>query len=61
MGLSLQLRRLRQELSSIQEAMVSNPHSNELQESELSCLKAYKVALRDEVLFLRQKAKIEWL
>ncbi|GKA65242.1 putative RNA-directed DNA polymerase, eukaryota, reverse transcriptase zinc-binding domain protein [Tanacetum coccineum] len=53
--------RLRQELSSIQAAMVSNPHSNELRESELSCLKAYKVALKDEVLFLRQKSKIEWL
>ncbi|GKE37207.1 putative reverse transcriptase domain-containing protein, partial [Tanacetum coccineum] len=50
-----------QELSSIQSAMVSNPHSNELRESELSCLKAYKVALKDEELFLRQKSKIEWL
>ncbi|GJU35720.1 RNA-directed DNA polymerase, eukaryota, reverse transcriptase zinc-binding domain protein, partial [Tanacetum coccineum] len=53
--------RLRMELSSIQAAMVSNPHSNELRESELSCLKAYKVALKDEELFLRQKSKIEWL
>ncbi|GJV73318.1 hypothetical protein Tco_1493313 [Tanacetum coccineum] len=53
--------RLRHELSSIQAAMVSNPHSGELWESELLCLKSFKAALKDEELFLRQKSKIEWL
>ncbi|GKB04431.1 RNA-directed DNA polymerase, eukaryota, reverse transcriptase zinc-binding domain protein [Tanacetum coccineum] len=52
---------LRQELSSIQATMVSNPYSSELREAKLSCLKAFKAALKDEELFLRQKSKIEWL
>ncbi|GKE06123.1 putative RNA-directed DNA polymerase, eukaryota, reverse transcriptase zinc-binding domain protein [Tanacetum coccineum] len=53
--------RLRQELASIQAAMVSDPFSSDLREAELLCLKAFKEALKDEELFLRQKSKIEWL
>nr|GEU82219.1 hypothetical protein [Tanacetum cinerariifolium] len=32
-----------------------------LREEELRVLKAYRAALKDEELFLRQKAKVEWL
>nr|GFA46096.1 hypothetical protein [Tanacetum cinerariifolium] len=52
---------LKKELATIQSAMVSNPFSSDLREAKLSCLKAYKEALMDEELFLRQKPKIEWL
>ncbi|GKA68671.1 RNA-directed DNA polymerase, eukaryota, reverse transcriptase zinc-binding domain protein [Tanacetum coccineum] len=41
--------------------LVANPHSSVLREEELSCLKAYKAALKDEELFLKQKSKIDWL
>ncbi|GJX56156.1 hypothetical protein Tco_0286053 [Tanacetum coccineum] len=34
--------------------------SSDLREAELLCLKAFKEALKDEELFLRQKSKIEW-
>ncbi|GJS75796.1 putative reverse transcriptase domain-containing protein [Tanacetum coccineum] len=55
------VKRLRHELASIQAAMVSDPFSSDLREAELLCLKAFKEALKDEELFLRQKYKIEWL
>nr|GEX43738.1 hypothetical protein [Tanacetum cinerariifolium] len=40
--------KLKKELATIQYAMVSNPFSSDLREAELSCLKAYKEALKDE-------------
>ena len=52
------VKNLRNELSKIQASMVADPHSNELREAELACLKAYKKALKDEESFLRQKSKI---
>ncbi|GKD21730.1 putative reverse transcriptase domain-containing protein [Tanacetum coccineum] len=53
--------KLGRDLASIQASLVSNPISNDLREAKLALLKAYKVALKDEELFLRQKAKIIWL
>ncbi|GJZ34149.1 putative reverse transcriptase domain-containing protein [Tanacetum coccineum] len=53
--------RLRQELASIQAAMVFDPFSSDLREAKLLCLKSFKEALKDGELFLRQKSKIEWL
>nr|GEZ49693.1 hypothetical protein [Tanacetum cinerariifolium] len=53
--------RLKKELATIQSTMVSKPFSSDLREAKLSCLKAFKEALKDEELFLRQKSKIEWL
>nr|GEV06483.1 putative reverse transcriptase domain-containing protein [Tanacetum cinerariifolium] len=52
--------KLKRELATIQSAMVSDPFFSDLREAELSCLKAYKEALKDEELFLRQKYKIKW-
>ncbi|GKE33875.1 RNA-directed DNA polymerase, eukaryota, reverse transcriptase zinc-binding domain protein [Tanacetum coccineum] len=42
-------------------AELADVHNNSLREKELRVLKAYKAALKDEELFLRQKAKVEWL
>nr|GFB14911.1 hypothetical protein [Tanacetum cinerariifolium] len=53
--------RLKKELATIQSTMVSNPFSSDLTEAKISCRKAYKEALKDEELFLRQKSKIKWL
>ncbi|GKC28963.1 putative reverse transcriptase domain-containing protein [Tanacetum coccineum] len=53
--------KLGRDLASIQAALVYNPNSKDLREAELACLKAYKAALKDEELFLRQKSKIIWL
>ncbi|GJX80231.1 hypothetical protein Tco_0328380 [Tanacetum coccineum] len=52
---------LRMELSSIQTAMVADPHSCVLREAEVKCLKSYKAALKDKESFLKQKSKATWL
>lgn len=52
---------LKKKLAHIQASLVANPHSMELREAEISCLKAYKSALKDEDSFLKQKSKTTWL
>ncbi|GJZ35720.1 hypothetical protein Tco_0581537 [Tanacetum coccineum] len=52
---------LKTNLATVQAAMNADPHNNFLREEELRVLKAYRAALKDEELFLRQKAKVEWL
>ncbi|GJZ33432.1 hypothetical protein Tco_0578868 [Tanacetum coccineum] len=52
---------LRKELSSIQAALVEDPHSSVLSEKEVKCLKAYRAALKDEESLLKQKSKSVWL
>nr|GEV99763.1 hypothetical protein [Tanacetum cinerariifolium] len=52
---------LKAELAIMQSSMSDDPHNKALREEELRLLKAYKTALKDEELFLRQKAKVEWL
>ncbi|GJV81463.1 RNA-directed DNA polymerase, eukaryota, reverse transcriptase zinc-binding domain protein [Tanacetum coccineum] len=54
-------KRLKTELAAVQSSMTADPHNNSLREEELRVLKAYRAALKDEELFLRQKAKVEWL
>ncbi|GJV93158.1 hypothetical protein Tco_1540971 [Tanacetum coccineum] len=51
---------LRKELSSIQAALVEDPHSSVLSEKEVKCLKAYRAALKDEESLLKQKSKSVW-
>ncbi|GJY23686.1 uncharacterized protein Tco_0397344 [Tanacetum coccineum] len=53
-----QVKKLRAEL---QIALDVNPHSNVLGMEESRILKAFNNALLDEEMFLKQKAKIEWL
>nr|GEY61022.1 hypothetical protein [Tanacetum cinerariifolium] len=53
--------RLKAKLAIVQSSMSDDPHNKDLREEELRVLKDYKAALKDEELFLRQKAKVEWL
>nr|GEZ34524.1 hypothetical protein [Tanacetum cinerariifolium] len=53
--------RLKAELAGVQSSLFDDPHNKALREEELKVLKAYRAALKDEELFLRQKAKVEWL
>nr|GEZ16883.1 hypothetical protein [Tanacetum cinerariifolium] len=53
--------RLRADLAAVQSSMSTDPHNKAFREEELKVLTAYKAAFRDEELFLRQKAKVEWL
>ncbi|GKC53876.1 RNA-directed DNA polymerase, eukaryota, reverse transcriptase zinc-binding domain protein, partial [Tanacetum coccineum] len=55
------VKRLKTELAAVQSSMTADPHNNSLREEELRVLKAYRAALKEEELFLRQKAKVEWL
>ncbi|KAK9071869.1 hypothetical protein SSX86_008299 [Deinandra increscens subsp. villosa] len=52
---------LRKELGRIQEALVADNSSQDLRDEELIYLHALKDAEEDEELFLKQKAKIDWL
>nr|GEW96879.1 hypothetical protein [Tanacetum cinerariifolium] len=52
---------LKAELAGVQSSLSADPHNKALREEELRVLKAYRAALKDEKLFLRQKAKVEWL
>nr|GFC91544.1 RNA-directed DNA polymerase, eukaryota, reverse transcriptase zinc-binding domain protein [Tanacetum cinerariifolium] len=49
--------RLKAELAIVQSSMSADPHNKTLREEELRVLRGYKAALKDEELFLRQKAK----
>nr|GFA91073.1 hypothetical protein [Tanacetum cinerariifolium] len=53
--------RLRVDLAAVQSSMSADPYNKAFREEELRVLRAYKAALRDEELFFRQKAKVEWL
>ncbi|GKE26448.1 RNA-directed DNA polymerase, eukaryota, reverse transcriptase zinc-binding domain protein [Tanacetum coccineum] len=53
--------RLKAKLAVAQSSMTADPHNNALRVEKLRVLKAYKAALKDDELFLRQKAKVEWL
>nr|GEW78997.1 hypothetical protein [Tanacetum cinerariifolium] len=52
---------LKAKLAGVQSSLSADPHNKALREEELRVLKAYRAALKDEELFLRQKAKVEWL
>ncbi|KAK9050851.1 hypothetical protein SSX86_030178 [Deinandra increscens subsp. villosa] len=52
---------LRKELGKIQEAMVVDSSNQSLRAEERAYIQALKSAEIDEELFLRQKAKVEWL
>ncbi|GJV89903.1 hypothetical protein Tco_1533841 [Tanacetum coccineum] len=56
-----QVKKLHAELDEAQIALDVNPHSNVLRMEESRILKAFNNALLDEEMFLKQKAKIEWL
>ncbi|KAK1441229.1 hypothetical protein QVD17_07072 [Tagetes erecta] len=53
--------RLRTKVEDIQKLIDSNPFDVSLRESEARLLKEFEVASYDEELFLKQKAKVEWL
>nr|GEY83612.1 hypothetical protein [Tanacetum cinerariifolium] len=53
--------RLKAELAGVQSSLSDDPHNKALREEELRVLKAYRAALKDEELFLRQKANVKWL
>nr|GFA54271.1 RNA-directed DNA polymerase, eukaryota, reverse transcriptase zinc-binding domain protein [Tanacetum cinerariifolium] len=53
--------RLRANLATVQSSMSVDPHNKAFREEELRVLRAYKAALKDEELFLRQNAKVEGL
>nr|GEY84353.1 hypothetical protein [Tanacetum cinerariifolium] len=55
------VKRLRDDLVLAQSVVCFDPHNGLLREMEAKAFKAYKSALRDEDIFLKQKAKIQWL
>ncbi|XP_071714436.1 uncharacterized protein [Rutidosis leptorrhynchoides] len=55
------VKKLKVELERVQEAVVRDPSNVDLREEEAMYVKAYKEAIIDEELFLKQKSKIEWL
>ncbi|KAK9078070.1 hypothetical protein SSX86_002127 [Deinandra increscens subsp. villosa] len=52
---------LRSELGRVQEELVNDNSNQALRDEELVYLQALKIAEEDEELFLKQKAKVEWL
>ncbi|KAK9058051.1 hypothetical protein SSX86_022891 [Deinandra increscens subsp. villosa] len=52
---------LRRELGSVQEDLVTDNSNQALRDEEMAYLQAMKIAEEDEELFLKQKAKVEWL
>nr|GEW74977.1 hypothetical protein [Tanacetum cinerariifolium] len=55
------VRSLKVELDRVQSVMVDDCHNVDLRLEELVHLKAYNKVVHDEELFLKQKAKVEWL
>ncbi|XP_071692649.1 uncharacterized protein [Rutidosis leptorrhynchoides] len=55
------VKKLKIELEKVQEAVVKDSGKYELRDEEAVYVKAYKEALIDEELFLKQKSKVEWL
>ncbi|GJR40035.1 RNA-directed DNA polymerase, eukaryota, reverse transcriptase zinc-binding domain protein [Tanacetum coccineum] len=55
------VKRLRSDLAAVQSSLCADPHNGLLREAEAKTFKAYKSALKDEELFLKQKAKVQWL
>ncbi|MFS7917032.1 putative RNA-directed DNA polymerase [Helianthus anomalus] len=55
------VKKLKAELESIQNDIVTDPENCDLRDVEACFLNAYKIAVRDEELFLQQKAKAFWL
>ncbi|GJX28323.1 putative RNA-directed DNA polymerase [Tanacetum coccineum] len=47
--------------AAVQSSLCADPHNGLLREAEAKTFKAYKSALKDEELFLKQKAKVQWL
>ncbi|GKE47255.1 hypothetical protein Tco_1478513 [Tanacetum coccineum] len=60
-GLAKRVTDTRLELERVQTLMVNDSHNSVLMEKEIACLKAYKVAMKDEESMLKQRAKVEWL
>nr|GEY36262.1 hypothetical protein [Tanacetum cinerariifolium] len=52
---------LKAKLAPVQASMSTNPHNKALREEEMSILKSYKAAIKDEESFLRQKSKVKLL
>ncbi|GJZ25328.1 RNA-directed DNA polymerase, eukaryota, reverse transcriptase zinc-binding domain protein [Tanacetum coccineum] len=50
------VKRLRSDLAAVQSSLCADPHNGLLREAEAKTFKAYKSALKDEELFLKQKA-----
>jgi hypothetical protein len=52
---------LKSELGRIQAEIVNNPGNQDLRDEELSYISAVRSACKEEELWLKQRAKIEWL
>ncbi|KAJ0954856.1 putative RNA-directed DNA polymerase [Helianthus annuus] len=60
-NLTEKVRKLSYELGLVQEAMVKDPHNQDIRDEEAGYVSALKRAMVDEEIFLQQKAKVGWL
>ncbi|KAJ0445678.1 putative RNA-directed DNA polymerase [Helianthus annuus] len=60
-NLSEKVKKLTKELGAIQEIVVNDPYNSDIREVEAVFVNALKQAMVDEELFLKQKAKVDWL
>ncbi|XP_021984667.1 uncharacterized protein LOC110880453 [Helianthus annuus] len=55
------VKRVRKEMDDCQRELDGNPTNGELMKKQSEVLQLYKIAVRDEALFLQQKSKVDWL